>query len=110
VAALDDAHPALTLTWDTPQLIRTIELSFDTDFDHPMESVLMTHPERAMPFCVKAFRICIDGQEAAFVQENHQSRRRITLDPPRTAQHLAVELLATHGGAPASLFELRCYR
>ena len=69
----------------------------------------MTHPERAMPFCVKAFRICIDGHEAACVSDNHQTRRRITLDKPHVAQHLAVEMIETHGTAPAALFELRCY-
>ena len=51
----DFAHhqPTIRLAWQTPQTIATIELSFDTDFDHPMESVLMGHPERAMPFCVR---------------------------------------------------------
>ncbi len=109
VAAVDDPLPAVTLQWDTPQSIRTIDLSFDTDFDHPMESVLMTHPERAMPFCVKTFRICIDGREVAAVDDNHQTRRRITLDEPIVAQHLAVEVLEMQGAAPAALFEVRCY-
>jgi hypothetical protein len=109
VAALDDPHPALTLTWDTPQTIRTIELSFDTDFDQPMESVLMTHPERAMPFSVKGFRICIDGREVAAVADNHQTRRRITLDEPRSARALVIEVTQMNGKAPAVLCEVRCY-
>ena len=36
--------------------------TFDTDFDHPMESVLMGHPERDMPFCIKRYRITADGR------------------------------------------------
>jgi hypothetical protein len=109
VAAVDDPHPTLRLTWDEPQLIRTVELSFDTDFDHPMESVLMTHPERVMPFCVKALRVCIDGREAALITDNHQTRRQLVLPEPRTATALTVEVLETWSDAPAALFEVRCY-
>ncbi len=51
VADPADPNPCLTLRWAAPKTIRRIELSFDTDFDHPMESVLMGHPEREIPFC-----------------------------------------------------------
>jgi len=34
-------------------MINRIILNFDTDFDHPMESVQMGHPENRVPFCVK---------------------------------------------------------
>jgi hypothetical protein len=52
----DFAHeqPALKLVWPEPQKIARVELTFDTDYDHPMESVLMGHPERVMPFCVQS--------------------------------------------------------
>ncbi len=109
VAAFDDAHPAITLSWVEPQVIRTIELSFDTDFDHPMESVLMTHPERAMPFCVKALRVCIDGHAAVIIDDNHQSRRQIVLDEPTPARSITLEVLETWSNAPAAVFEVRCY-
>jgi hypothetical protein len=109
VAALDDAHPSLTLQWDKPQPVRTIELSFDTDLDHPMESVLMTHPERAMPFCVKAFRICVDGREAALVTDNHQTRRQVTLVEPLAARNVTIEVLEMWSDAPAAIMEVRCY-
>ncbi|MFO1490504.1 MAG: hypothetical protein U1F87_06230 [Kiritimatiellia bacterium] len=39
VAALEDAAPALTLAWDELRTIARIVLSFDTDFDHALESV-----------------------------------------------------------------------
>ncbi len=39
VPAHEDKRPTLRLQWDAPQTIREIEISFDTDFDHPMESV-----------------------------------------------------------------------
>jgi hypothetical protein len=109
VAALDDSHPALTLRWDAPQTVRTVELSFDTDFDHPMESVLMGHPERAMPFCVKALRICVDGREVAHIIDNHQTRRQIVLPAPVAAASLTIEVLQTWSDAPAAICEVRCY-
>ena len=109
VAALDDTHPALTLQWDTPQSLRTIEISLDTDFDHPMESVLLTQPERAMPFCAKTLRVCIDGREAACIDDNYQTRRRIVLEPPVAAHSVTIEVIETWGSAPAALFEVRCY-
>ena len=52
VAAFEDERPCLKLTWPEPRKIARIELLFDCDYDHPMESVLMGHPERIMPFCV----------------------------------------------------------
>ncbi len=55
VADSRDPRPTLSLSWDQPQQIARLVLSFDTDFDHPMESVLMGHPEGPMPFCVKHF-------------------------------------------------------
>jgi hypothetical protein len=109
VAAPGDRQPALTLQWETPQAIGAVELSFDTDFDHPMESVLMTHPERAMPFCVKALRVCADGREVARLEDNHQTRRRIVLGEPVRAASITVEVLATWSDAPAAICEVRCY-
>lgn len=109
VAAVDDAAPALTLEWASPQSIGRIELVFDTDFDHPMESVLMGHPERDMPFCVKDYRI-LDSRGAVVAERrgNHQTRNSVTLPEPVTTTRLQIEILSTHG-APAALFEVRCY-
>ena len=53
VAGLNDSNPTLTLKWDSPKTIQRIELSFDTDFDHAMESVLMGHPYNVVPYCVR---------------------------------------------------------
>lgn len=109
VAARDDRAPRITLQWSQPHTIRRIELSFDTDFDHPMESVLMGHPERDMPFCARDYRILgAAGQVLFEVAGNHQTRNSIILASPATTGELHVEILATHG-APAALFEVRCY-
>ncbi|HMJ91321.1 MAG TPA: FAD-dependent oxidoreductase [Candidatus Acidoferrum sp.] len=110
VAAFDDATPMVQFTWATPQRIGRIELVFDTDYDHPMESVLMGHPERVMPFCVQEIKVtAADGCILFECADNHQSRRTIRVDPPITTNQLAIELTSPGSHVPASLFEVRCY-
>lgn len=109
VAALDDAAPRLTACWADPRTVGRIELAFDTDFDHPMESVLMGHPEREMPFCVKRYRILDDHGMLRFeCRNNHQTRNTVRLDPPLVTSAVHIEVLETHG-APAAIFEARMY-
>ncbi|WP_040446627.1 FAD-dependent oxidoreductase [Ktedonobacter racemifer] len=109
VAALNDPLPTLELRWEQPQRIRRIELAFDTDFDHPMESVLMGHPERVMPFCVKHYRLCAGEQLIVENTDNHQTRNTVTLKEPITTDCLSIHLLKQHGEVSAALFEIRCY-
>jgi hypothetical protein len=104
-----DPAPTLTITWKSPQRVRTIELTFDTDFDHPMESVQMGHPERVMPGCVRAFQICTaEGGTLATVTENHQTRWQLTLPEEIETTGLALRILE-RGPAPPAVFEVRCY-
>jgi hypothetical protein len=110
VADPADPAPSVTLAWSRPQTIGRIELSFDTDFDHPMESVLMGHPERDMPFCVRRYRVRdAAGRALAECADNHQTRNSIRIDPPATTDKLSIECLESHGAAPSALFEVRCY-
>jgi hypothetical protein len=109
VPAREEARPALRLEWSEPQTIREIEISFDTDFDHPMESVLMGHPERVMPGCVTEFEVCAAGVGVlAHEMENHQTRWRLRLENPVVTNDLSIAVLA-HGPALPAIFEVRCY-
>ncbi len=109
VAAPEDPAPRLTACWAESRRIGHIELAFDTDFDHPLESVLLGHPERVMPFCVKRYRILDDRGDVRFeCLDNHQTRNIIRLDPPMVTSALHIDVLETHG-APAAIFEARCY-
>jgi len=110
VAAPDDPHPTLTLCWDQPQAIGRVELAFDTDFDHPLESVLMGHPERVVPFCVQRYRLRDGaGTLLAACDDNHQTRNTIRLPAPVTTDRLVLELDHPGPAAPAALLEIRCY-
>jgi hypothetical protein len=128
VAGFDQEQPVVRLTWEKPQTIASIEIDFDTDFDHPMESVLMGHPERDMPFCVQDIKIAIPADSAdsglsgstatlthtathvvAEILGNHQTRRVITLETPVTTDCLELQLLVPSIHVPAALLAVRCY-
>jgi len=110
VADLSEERPALTLRWSEPQKIARVELMFDTDFDHPMESVLWGHPEDRMPFCARGYRL-IDDQDRvlADVREQHQTHAIVILPEAVTTRSLRVELTRPSTQVPAALFEVRCY-
>jgi len=110
VADVSEESPALTLRWCEPQTIARVELMFDTDFDHPMESVLWGHSEDRMPFCARGYRL-IDDQERVLVdcREQHQTRAIVVLPEAVTTRSLRVELIRPSTDVPAALFEVRCY-
>jgi hypothetical protein len=110
VAEQSDESPAIMLEWEEEQQISRIDLVFDTDFDHPIETVLMTHPESVMPFCVRNY--CItdgDGKLIFEKQGNYQTRSSISL--PATVKTKKLIIHTEHPGdeVPAALFAVRCY-
>lgn len=110
VADPADDNPSLSVNWMQPQKIARIELTFDTDYDHPMESVLMGHPERVMPFCVRSYRIRDGlGRVLINVHENHQTRNIHTFSEPHHVDRLVLELDHPSASVPAAIFEMRCY-
>lgn len=110
VAGFIDEAPHLVLEWDRPQTIGSITLCFDTDFDHPMESVLMTHPETVMPFCVRNYRIMdATGRELYNRIGNFQTRDEIKFDYPVETSKLTLHFEHPHTNIPAAVFAVRCY-
>ncbi|MBS0030400.1 FAD-dependent oxidoreductase [Chitinophaga sp. 22321] len=110
VADWNDPQPALTLTWQQPQLISYIDLVMDTDFDHPMESVLMSHPESVMPFCIRHYRIKdAAGNVLAEKRNNYQTHNRLEFATPVTTDTLIIEVEHPSEQVPAALFAVRCY-
>lgn len=107
--AAEDHEPTLTLRWKQPTELRSISITFDTDFDHPMESVLMTHPECVMPGCVRSFRVSTaEGITLAEVEEHHQTRWTLPLATPVTTTGLRIEILQ-RGEAPPAIFNVSCF-
>ena len=109
-AAIGDPAPTLTLEWPAPVVIAKIVLCFDPDFDHPLESVLMGHPEEVSPFCIPQVRVRDEaGHCIAEIRDNHLTRRELTWSEPRQFRQLTLELTPPASGAPPALFAVRCY-
>jgi len=109
VADPADPSPELHLAWDAPKAIRRVIFEFDPDWDHPMESVLMTHPEEVVPFMVKDFDLIDDsGTIVHSVRDHHGARCEWHAAPGFATSRLTLRVLATHG-APAAVFRVRCF-
>lgn len=110
VADYTDREAKITITWDREVSIRTVTLSFDCDYDHPMENVLMRQNEDVQPFCATEIRIynCND-QEVGRVQGNHQALRTVHFPEAVTVQQLKLVVVNSNNESPVSLFEVRCY-
>ena len=110
VADPADPAPAVTVAWDAPRTITAIDLWFDADYDHPLESVLMGHPERAMPFTVASWRLTTaEGTLVAEGRDQHLSRAAIRLAAPIVTDRLVLTCGPTHGGAPVAVFAIRAW-
>lgn len=110
VADPEDQAPAVELHWSQEQSVKQIHLVFDTDSDHPMESVLMTHPETVMPFCVRDYHIEDDqGNKIYQKSDNFQTINEILLEEPVVTKKLKVVMAHPAGQVAASVFSIRCY-
>jgi len=110
VADPGDPAPRLLVEWDRPRAIRRVVLKFDTDMDHPMESVLMTHPETVMPFCVRNYWILDEeGKEVYRKDGNYQTVNTIEFETPVTTRRLTVAVEHPSAETPAAVFEILCY-
>lgn len=110
IAEPGDSNPTLVLDWEEPQAIRQIDLCFDADYDHPMESVIWGHHENIIPFCVRTFKI-LDGagKLLASVEDNHQAYCRVRFDAPVETHQIRITEMNTQTPIPVSLFEVRCF-
>lgn len=110
VADWNDAQPQLTISWNEAKTISEIDIFFDTDYDHPMESVLMSHPESTMPFCVQKYKIKDEaGNVLAEQTNNYQTYNKVKLAQPVTTGKLVIEVQHPSQNVPAAVFAVRCY-
>ena len=103
----NDENPSLTLKWDEPKNINSVTLFFDTDFDHPMESTQMGHPEDVIPFCIQKYRILDEKGKLLFEKsDNHQTINRWIPGNGFIARLLRFEVVHPNSNVPASIFEI----
>jgi len=108
-AALNDTEPTIDMVWDNVQNISSLNLYFDTDFDHALESTLMGHPESEIPFCVKDIKLSDgNGNVLAEIQNNHQTVVVIKLNSPLKTDRLQLTFKQQHVNVPVALFGIVC--
>jgi hypothetical protein len=109
VADPADTTPELHLSWTEPVSINRIIVEFDPDWDHAMESVLMTHPEETVPFLVKDFDLLDETGAVLFeARNNHSARYLHTFPTTLQTSKLSLRIHATHG-TPAAVFRVRVF-
>ncbi len=110
VPAVDDPQPELSLEWKAPRRISRVELVFDTDFDHAMETVLRGHPESEMPYCIRHFQLLDDmGRVVAEEKENYHTQWNHVFSEPLDTRMLTLRVLAVWGDSPGAVYAFRCY-
>jgi hypothetical protein len=109
VADPADATPELHLTWAQPVSISRLIIEFDPDWDHAMESVLMTHPEETVPFLVKDFDLLDEaGNILSEIRGNHSARFLHHFETSLRTTRLTLRIHSTHG-TPAAVFRVRVF-
>jgi hypothetical protein len=107
VAELNDEHPTIRVSWDQPQKISKINLHFDGDYDHPMETVQLLHPESRIPFCVSEGHIEDEkGNLIAEIRNNYQPVFEYVLKKPIKAQELIFYFSKSNPDLPVSLLAM----
>ncbi len=110
VADPADAAPCLRLEWESIQKIRKIQIHFDSDFDHPMESSLLGHPESVIPFTVRNLKVTkCDDTILASEEANHQTIYTIELSVPVETSGLKFHFEHPTGDISAGVFEICCF-
>ena len=109
VADLEDENPKLTISWKEEVALQEIKIFFDTDYDHPMESTLMGHPEDVTPFCVRNYTIKDNLGNVLFQKEgNYQTINTVTFESYIKISGLVIEMEHPSENVPASIFEILC--
>ncbi len=109
VADLKDEKPTLKIEWNEAKSISEIKLFLDPDYDHPMESTLMGHPEEVVPFCIRNYEIKdLDGNTLHKVEGNYQTINSFKPMEPLNLKGFTVEVEHPSKDVPASIFEILC--
>jgi hypothetical protein len=108
----------LELSWDKPQKISRVHITFDTGFHRELTLTSSDSHNKNMirapqPETVRDYRLLArtsDGKETELlaITANHQRLRRHEFQPIE-AQSLKIQITATNGSDTARIYEVRCY-
>lgn len=118
-ATFAEGEPWLDLTWEQPQRIGQVQLTFDTGFHRELtlsasdatnrQIIRGPQPETVRDYTL-SYRPAADAdwRELVRVRGNHQRLVRHSFAPVE-AQALRLQIQATNGDALARVFEIRAY-
>ncbi|MGH9663369.1 MAG: FAD-dependent oxidoreductase [Bryobacteraceae bacterium] len=118
-ARLGDGGAWIELTWEQPQTIREIQITFDSGFHRELtlsaqNSVNAGTIRAPQPETVRDYQILYrdspsgELRKAAEVTGNHQRLNRHNVDVAG-ARAIRIHVNSTNGDALARIFEVRCY-
>jgi len=115
---LEDGGAWIEISWDSPQTISQVQLTFDTGFEReltlseqrPRKQKMILAPQ---PETVKDYTIAYRDANGAFqefvaVKGNYLRLRRHALGRVST-DAIRINVTATNGAGEARIFEVRCY-
>ena len=107
----------LELTWDKPQKIRQVQLTFDTGFHRQLTLSAQDSPNKGMirapqPETVRDYELIgtdMTGQRRSFVKVtgNYQRVNRHSF-PAAELRSLRLHITATNGSEVVAVYEIRC--
>jgi hypothetical protein len=110
--------PWLDLTWDTPQLIGEVQITFDTGFQRELtlsasdsvtrRVVRAPQPETVSHYTLTATLAEGESVKLASIKDNFQRLRRHRFEPVRV-KRIRLQVHATNGSKEARVYEVRCY-
>jgi FAD dependent oxidoreductase len=110
VADYEKNEATIKIVWNELQTINKIDLFFDADYDHPLESVLLLNPETKMAFCADEVKVYNCNNElVGEISGNYLAHRTIYFNKPVAVTELKIKVANSDHTAPVSLFEVRCY-
>lgn len=110
IAGWKDKSAELKLSFPVTQKIKSIKLYFDTDADHPMETIQWGHPESEIPFCISDYDIWADNDiKIASVRGNYQTINTIELEKTVETSTLQFVFSQKEANIPVALFQLEIH-
>ncbi len=108
-ASLEDKKPSLKIEWKTEKELSEIKLFLDSDYDHPLESTLMGHPEEVVPFCLRNYTITdLNGTVLVTKEGNYQTINTWRFDSKIKTKGIIINVEHPSENVPASIFEVIC--
>jgi hypothetical protein len=110
IGAIEDVNPSIQFTWKKEISIQKMNLFFDCDYDHALESTLMGHPEDEIPFIVSDYTIEDEnGTVLKTVTNNYQAINDITFENNIKTSSLIFKFSQKHPPIPVAVFKIAVY-